>query len=62
MAFVKVQDETEVISCTFFPRQYTTYGADLNEGSLILVEGTVEKRKGIAQVLVQTMRKLDELN
>lgn len=59
MAFVKIQDETERISCTFFPKQYTTYHQDLNEMDLLFVEGTTERRKGIPQILVQSIRKID---
>ena len=62
MAFVKVQDETDSVSCTFFPRQYTACAADLVEMNLIFVEGSTEKRNGIPQVLVQKMRKLDALS
>lgn len=59
MAFVKIQDETERISCTFFPKQYTAYHQDLNEMDLLFVEGTIERRKGIPQILVQSTKKID---
>lgn len=59
MAFVKVQDETAMISCTFFPKQYTEYETILSNGGLLRIEGTVEHRKGTAQVLVQTVQKLE---
>lgn len=59
MAFVKIQDETESISCTIFPKQYTVYQKYLNEMDLVMVEGTVERRQGIPQVLVQSMRKIE---
>lgn len=60
MAFVKVQDETEIITCTFFPKQFSAYDAHLNEMSIVVVKGTVERRRGTPQILVQSMEKLDK--
>lgn len=57
MAFVKVQDETETISCTFFPKQFSANDAVLIEMSIVVIKGTVERRRGITQILVQSMRK-----
>ncbi|WP_124069940.1 DNA polymerase III subunit alpha [Filibacter tadaridae] len=53
MAFVTVQDETGEISCTFFPKQYATSSSDLVEMSMIHIDGTLEKRGGKVQILVQ---------
>ncbi|MBE1554401.1 DNA polymerase III subunit alpha [Sporosarcina limicola] len=53
MAFVTVQDNTDQISCTFFPKQYTTSSSHLIEMAMIHVEGIVERRRGKAQILVQ---------
>ena len=58
MAFVHVQDETGTVSCTFFPKQYATSNVLLTEMSMVRVEGTVEKRRGKPQILVQ---KLDSM-
>lgn len=60
MAFVKVQDETELISCTFFPQHFKTHAADLIEMNIVVVEGTVERRRGALQILVQSMEKLEK--
>ena len=46
MAFVKLQDETSTVSCTFFPRQYASFNVHLTEMTMILIRGTVEKRRG----------------
>lgn len=53
MAFVTVQDDTGTLSCTFFPKQYTLSNELLTEKSMIHVEGTVERRRGTPQILVQ---------
>lgn len=58
MAFVKIQDETGSISCTFFPRQFSENASEFKEMDVILIEGTVERRKDIPQILVQKARKL----
>lgn len=55
MAFVNVQDESGIVSCTFFPRQYTISNVLLTEMTMIQVEGTVEHRRGKPQILVQKM-------
>ena len=53
MAFVTIQDETGQISCTLFPKQYTISESQLTEMAIIHVEGTVERRRGKPQILVQ---------
>ncbi len=53
MAFITIQDETGPISCTFFPKQYTISSSHLIEMAMIHLEGTVERRKGKPQILVQ---------
>ena len=58
MAFVSVQDETGTVSCTFFPRNYSESNLLLNEMAMIRVEGTVEKRRGKPQILVQKAFKI----
>lgn len=60
MAFVKVQDETSTVSCTFFPRQYASFNVHLTEMTMILIQGTVEKRRGAPQILVQQVKKIEE--
>ena len=58
MAFVSVQDETATVSCTFFPRNYSEVQPLLNEMAMIRIEGTVEKRRGKPQILVQKAEKV----
>ncbi|QNK89733.1 DNA polymerase III subunit alpha [Sporosarcina sp. resist] len=53
MAFVTIQDETGQISCTLFPKQYMISESQLTEMAIIHVEGTVERRRGKPQILVQ---------
>ena len=45
MAFVSVQDETGIISCTIFPKQYISSNIHLVEMGMIIIEGTVEWRQ-----------------
>ena len=58
MAFVSVQDETGTVSCTFFPRNYSESNLLLKEMAMIRIEGTVEKRRGKPQILVQKAYKV----
>ncbi|NYF25168.1 DNA polymerase III subunit alpha [Sporosarcina sp. JAI121] len=58
MAFVTVQDETGTISCTYFPKQYMVSNPLLTEMAMIQVEGTIERRMGKPQILVQQTEKL----
>ena len=60
MAFVKVQDETGTVSCTFFPKQYDRFNAYLIEMTMIYIQGTVEKRRGTPQILIQQVEKIEE--
>ncbi len=53
MAFVTVQDESGSISCTFFPQQFSASNAQLQEMEMIRIEGTIERRRGRLQIIVQ---------
>lgn len=53
MAFVSLQDDTGTISCTVFPKQYTIANDILDEKKMVIVKGTVERRRGQLQILVQ---------
>ncbi len=59
MAFVKVQDETATISCTFFPRQYAQYAKMLSDMNIVNIKGTVERRRGAVQVIVQSLKGIE---
>lgn len=58
MAFLTLQDETGELSCTIFPRQYATSNTLLQELAMVHITGTMEKRNGQAQLIVQQVRKL----
>ncbi|WP_342510672.1 DNA polymerase III subunit alpha [Sporosarcina sp. FSL K6-1522] len=58
MAFVTIQDETGDISCTFFPKHYTTSSSHLVEMAMIQLEGVVEHRRGKPQILVHQTKPL----
>lgn len=60
MAFVKVQDETSTISCTFFPKEFAAFNINLKDMNLILLEGTVEKRRGTSQIIIQNVVDIKE--
>ncbi len=53
MAFLTLQDETGELSCTIFPRQYAASNIHLQELAMVQVSGTMEKRNGQAQLIVQ---------
>lgn len=59
MAFVKVQDETGTVSCTFFPRQYDSFNTHLVNMNMIYIQGTVEKRRGTPQILIQEVEEIE---
>ena len=56
MAFLTLQDETGELSCTLFPRQYTASNAYLQELAMVQLEGTMEKRNGQTQIIVQQVK------
>ena len=58
MAFVTIQDETGTTSCTLFPKQYELSNPHLTEMAMIHVEGSVERRGGKPQILVQQTKNL----
>lgn len=60
MAFVKLQDETAIVSCTIFPRQYASFSVNLKEMNILYIEGTAETRRGTPQVIVQNIKVIVE--
>ncbi|MCG7346030.1 DNA polymerase III subunit alpha [Sporosarcina sp. ACRSL] len=58
MAFLTLQDETGELSCTIFPRQYTTVNIHLQELAMVQITGTMEKRNGQAQLIVQQIKRV----
>ncbi|MDV6377546.1 DNA polymerase III subunit alpha [Sporosarcina sp. GW1-11] len=51
MAFFTLQDETEEVSCTVFPKQYAQF-SNLNENEFIQVTGSIEVRNQSLQLIV----------
>ena len=58
MAFLTLQDETGELSCTIFPRQYAASNIYLQELAMVQVAGTMEKRNGQVQLIVQQLKSL----
>lgn len=58
MAFLTLQDETGELSCTIFPRQYATSNLHLQELAMVQITGTMEKRNGQTQLIVQQINKV----
>ena len=58
MAFLTLQDETGELSCTIFPRQYAASNIHLQELAMVQVAGTMEKRNGQTQLIVQQIEKV----
>jgi len=61
MAFISVQDETGSISCTFFPKQYSLSNSILTDKQMIKIEGTIERRGGKLQILVNNTESVEGL-
>lgn len=57
MAFVKVQDETGITSCTVFPQQFAQYQQMIEEKSIIAVAGSVEVRNQQHQLIVKHIQR-----
>jgi len=55
MAFFLVNDETADIDLTLFPKQYNLY-KDIEKGSVVLVNGNVQRRFDKYQVVVNTIK------
>ncbi|MEZ7170671.1 DNA polymerase III subunit alpha [Sporosarcina sp. OR05] len=53
MAFFTLQDETGEVSCTLFPKQYASLNVHLQELIIVQAKGTVEKRNGQHQLIIQ---------
>ncbi|WHT47729.1 OB-fold nucleic acid binding domain-containing protein [Sporosarcina thermotolerans] len=58
MAFLTLQDETGELSCTLFPKQYAVSNVHLQELAMVQLEGTMEKRNGQTQLIVQKVNKI----
>ncbi|MBD7984283.1 exodeoxyribonuclease VII large subunit [Sporosarcina sp. Sa2YVA2] len=58
MAFMTLQDETGELSCTLFPKTYAVSNVQLQDLTMVQVEGTVEERNGQFQMIVQQVLKI----
>lgn len=58
MAFLTLQDETGELSCTIFPRQYAENNPLLQELAMVHITGTMEKRNGQTQLIVQQVKRV----
>ena len=57
MCFISGSDELSAVDIVLFPKTYEKY-KDINQGSIILVKGKVEKRFDKHQIVVNSMEKL----
>ncbi|MBY0222359.1 DNA polymerase III subunit alpha [Sporosarcina aquimarina] len=58
MAFLTLQDETEEISCTVFPKLYAQISVHLNENQFVQLAGTIDYRNHAVQVIIDQMTPL----
>ena len=58
MAFLTLQDETEEISCTLFPKQYAQFSVRLKEGAFARVSGTIDYRNQSIQLIIDELEAL----
>ena len=55
MAFLTLQDETEEISCTIFPKQYEQMNVQLKEEEFVQVSGSIDFRNQSVQLIVEQL-------
>lgn len=53
MAFVTIEDEFGIVSCTVFPKEYEQVAGQLSEDQLLYVEGFLERRFNKMQIKVK---------
>lgn len=58
MAFLTLQDETEEVSCTVFPKLYAQISVHLNENQFVQLAGTIDYRNQSVQVIIDQMTPL----
>ena len=58
MAFLTLQDETDEISCTIFPKQYDKMSVQLKEEEFVQVSGTIDFRNQSVQLIVDQLMPL----
>lgn len=58
MAFLTLQDETEEVSCTVFPKQYSQISVHLEENKFVQVVGTVDYRNNSCQLIIEQLTPL----
>ncbi|PID20335.1 DNA polymerase III subunit alpha [Sporosarcina sp. P3] len=55
MAFLTLQDETEEISCTVFPKQYARISVHLKEQAFVQISGSIDFRNQSVQLIVDQL-------
>ncbi|WP_050181131.1 DNA polymerase III subunit alpha [Domibacillus robiginosus] len=60
MAFSILADETGEREIVIFPEVYRKYGAFIEKGRAVLVNGAAEKRNGSLQLIVQSIESIEE--
>ena len=60
MAFITGSDETSTMDYTLFPKVYNLYSS-LEKGDLLKIRGTVERRLDQFQIIVEKIKKLNQL-
>ncbi|MDQ0231026.1 DNA polymerase III subunit alpha [Metabacillus malikii] len=61
MAFLILGDETGDVDAVLFPQVYAKASESIEIGSILLFSGKVEKRQGKIQLIVQSIRRGEEL-
>jgi len=59
MGFLKISDATGEIEAVIFPNVYRQFSSVCKQGTLAVIEGSVEERNGKLQFIVQRMTEMD---
>lgn len=62
MAFLTASDTSGSLEVTVFPKQFAKYQDILSEGSVLVVDGKVERRNGQMQVIANSLAAANRLN
>jgi DNA polymerase-3 subunit alpha len=61
MAFLSISDESGEIEAVVFPKVYEMYHGELQKGAQLFLEGSVENRNEVMQLLINKCKPLQEL-
>lgn len=62
MAFLTVCDQDEELEAVVFPETYLHFSEHLEEGAVVLLDGTIEKRNGRVQWIVNGIHPLEPIS